>query len=98
MNKNYFLPEQAHNFLKKRALRKNVRYRHFEFNEGDTVLVKALNVSDVAERRIAKFFHVYEEPYIIKEKIGPDTYMLIDLETNRERGKFHVHNLKPYYK
>ena len=93
----FFARERAHSFLKKRASRKNDQTRHFEFKIGDRVLVKSLNVANAAAKKIAKFFHVYEAPYTITQKIGPDTYVLLDVEANRERGKFHIQNLKPYF-
>ena len=93
----FFARERAYSFLKKQASRKNDQTRHFEFKIGDRVLVKSLNVANAAERNIAKFFHVYEGPYTITQKIGPDTYVLLDVEANRERGKFHIQNLKLYF-
>lgn len=66
------------------------------FKEGDMVLVKANNVSDAEDKKIAKFFAIYEGPYVIKKEVGAATYLLMDTTSSRERGKFHACNLKRY--
>ena len=88
--------EQAHCIAKSRAAKKNKK-SHFKLNIGVKVLVKALNVSDTENGRIAKFFDIFEGPYEIVNKVGLDTYTLIDINTNKQRGKFHINNLKPYF-
>ena len=70
---------------------------HFQFKLNDIILVRALNVSDVANNRIAKIFQVYEDPYIVKEILVSDTYLLHDEKTNVKRGKFHSMHMRPYY-
>lgn len=66
-----------------------------EFKEGDEVLVKDNNVSNSDLHQIAKFFAVYEGPYIVKRKVGDATYLFVG-EKEKERGRFHISNLKPY--
>ena len=88
--------DRTHEFLKRQAKKKNTKTKHFQFSENDLVLVKAQNMSNAGDRKIAKFFHVYEGPYLVKRIIALDTYQLIDYHSNKERGKFHITNLKPY--
>ena len=80
--------------LKKRARKANENIKHFQFQIGDAVLVRANNVS--SEKHIAKFFHVYEGPYFIKDSVDIDTY-LRSHPSNGIRRKFHLSLLKPYY-
>ena len=61
------------------------------------MLVKALRVSNSNQNKIAKFFDIYEGPYKVKKKYGPTTYLLEDINTGIERGKFHVNNMKKYH-
>ena len=93
----YLARETMHKKLRTRADRKNAQKTHFQFKINDLVLVRALNVSDIANNRISKFFHVYEGPYIVKEILGSGTYLLYDEKRNVTRGKFHITHLKPYY-
>lgn len=41
-------------------------------------MIRALNVSDTEKGQIAKFFDVFEGPYIVDEKVGIDTYLIVD--------------------
>lgn len=66
------------------------------FEETELVLVKANNVSDAEDKKIAKFFAIYEGPYEIEKKIGAATYLLRDPTSLKQRGRFHAANLKRY--
>ena len=66
------------------------------FLPGEQVLVKACNVSNTATGRIAKFMALYEGPYKISKQIVRNTYILVNMNTNQERGLFHAMDLKPY--
>lgn len=81
---------------KRRADRFNRSHKMTNFNIGDLVLVKALNVSDTVNKKMAKFFDLYEGPYKIKRQIGEATYILETKDTEIERGRFHVNMFKPY--
>ena len=83
-----------HRKIKRCAEKRNENVKHFQFQLGDAVLVRANNVS--SEKHIAKFFYVYEGPHFIKESVGTDTYLLSH-SSNEIRGKFHLSLLKPYY-
>lgn len=93
----YLARESMHKRLKNKADKKNKVNKHFKFDIGDLVLVKAQNVSNAVENKIAKFFSVYEGPYRIVKKISSDTYLLFDEKCCKERGTFHVKLLKYYY-
>ena len=90
----YLARDVMHRKLKIRAKKANENIKHFQFQIGDAVLVRSNNVS--SEKHIAKFFHVYEGPYFIKESVGKDTYLLSH-SSNEIREKFHLSLLKPYY-
>ena len=65
--------DRSHRTLKNRARRENKDRKHFSFNENDLVLVKVQNQSNASDKKLAKFFHVYEGPYIGKWKVNTDT-------------------------
>lgn len=85
--------------IKKKGERRSERWnkdRVFtELQIGEEVLVKANNVSDSDQNKISKFFSIYEGPYVVKRKVGDATY-LITGEREKERGRFHISNLKKY--
>lgn len=82
--------------LTSRAKKENAKIKkHATFDQGSLVMVRTNNLSNLEKKQIAKFFHIYEGPYIVKRKIGIDTYLLQD-EENKERGTFHVTHLKGY--
>lgn len=66
------------------------------FNEGELVLVKALNVSNAASGQMAKFLSVVEGPYRIKRRVGDGTYILCEREGGREKGMHHSTRLRKY--
>lgn len=82
---------------KKQSSKFNNQHRITEFQLGDKVLVKALNVSNPATKTIAKFLPLYEGPYEIKRKISNTSYILKYIGKEKERGLFHAQDLRPYY-
>ena len=66
------------------------------FQPGNLVLVRACNVANAAAGKVAKFLSLYEGPYKVKKRITQNTYILSSTETQRERGQFHVVDLKLY--
>lgn len=81
---------------KRRADRFNSTHKISRFKLGDLVLVKALNVSNAKEKKMAKLFDLYEGPYEIKQQVGEATFVLENPRTGQERGRFHVSMFKIY--
>ncbi|XP_048512841.1 uncharacterized protein LOC125501372 [Athalia rosae] len=81
---------------KVRAKRFNQVHKMAKFELGDLVLIRALNVSDTKEKKMAKFFALYEGPYRVARQVGEATFVLEHPETQVERGKFHVNMFKLY--
>lgn len=73
----------------------NLRHRPVQFNEGDKVYRKNHVLSDAANYITAKLAEKYVGPFTILKKLSSTTYELID-ETNRNRGVFHVKDLKAH--
>ena len=80
-----YFPSSRHDAPQTQKTSKNGQRKHKTFSN---------NVS--SEKHIAKFFHVYEGPYFIKESVGKDTDLLSH-PSDEIRGKFHLSLLKPYY-
>ena len=89
--------ERIRNEGERRKARLNKDKIGLTFQPGDLVLVRACNVANTAAGKVAKFLALYEGPYRIKEKIARNTYILSDMNTERERGQFHAMSLKPYH-
>ena len=86
--------KKMHKKLKQRALKRNKNIKPQNYEVDDKVLIKACNVSDTLNNKVAKFYSVYEGPYYVKKKISKDTYILWDKKN--ERGMFHGQDMKPY--
>ena len=67
------------------------------YQTGELVLVKAYNISDKMLGRSAKCMAVFEGPYIVKKLIRNSTAVIVDPQTNMERGMFHVNDSKKYW-
>lgn len=91
----YLTRERLKKKGERRAERCNKNKTFTELNLGDEVLVKANNVSDSQANQIAKFFAIYEGPYIVTRKVGEATYVISN-NKGKERGRFHVSNMKRY--
>ena len=86
--------------IRKKRERKNAKLNEsrklFDFAIGDQVLLKSAPVSSAADNQIASFFDIYEGPYIITRKFGNTSYILKHIDSELDRGMFHVNDLKPY--
>ncbi|KAF4521122.1 hypothetical protein B566_EDAN011939 [Ephemera danica] len=67
-----------------------------EYTVGDKVLVKSHHQSSAKNKEIAKFFLLYNGPYLIEKVIGPNAYLVRDEKNNRIVGTFNTRNLKKY--
>lgn len=85
---------------KKRAEKYNKKHAEFftTFEIGEEVLVKANAVSSLENKEIAKFFSLFEGPYVVQRKIGKNSYFLVDKLNERERGRFNVVSLRKYHR
>lgn len=82
----------------KAADKENQRTKFTTFEVEDKVLLRTSPRSDALNKVIAKFCDLYEGPYVVKERIGPATYLLAAPdEEGKIRGKFNVRQLKPYF-
>ncbi|XP_076547390.1 KRAB-A domain-containing protein 2-like [Osmia lignaria lignaria] len=95
-----FKLQLARENMRKKGLRRQERANAgrtaYPYNVGDYVLIKANPISSAADREIAKFFDLYDGPYILSQKKGVATFELRYPETGTSRGTFHVSNLRPY--
>ena len=73
----------------------NKKHINIEYNIGDMVMVKTLNVSDATNKIFSKFLDVFEGPYVISDKFNA-TYSLTNPTNNKFRGKFHCSLIKKY--
>ena len=61
------------------------------------MLLKANNISSAENKKIAKFFSIYEGPYVIKKRIHNNSFVLRHVDSEIESGEFHARKIKPYY-
>ena len=78
-----------HGQVQTRANKKNRKRVHKEYEIGEKILLKSLNVSSSESKKVHKFFDVYEGPYTIKKREGKDTYIIIS-DNGKEKGQFHM--------
>jgi hypothetical protein len=74
-----------------------VRAMNMKFEAGDLVLLKANNISSEYGAEIQKFLLLYERPFQVKKRIQTGVYVLMYQHNQKERGTFHVSNMKPFY-
>lgn len=74
------------------------RKRLQEYHEGDSVLIKNYRVTNKRLKQVAKLMPAYIGPYIVDQRIGDTTYILIDPETATVKGRFHCTLLCPFIK
>jgi hypothetical protein len=85
--------------LRRRAKQRKekVRAMNLQFEIGDLVLLKAKNISSEYDAEINKFLMLYDVPFEVKKRIQTDVYVLMHRHNQKERGTFHVSNMKPFY-
>lgn len=91
--------QQARLTLWKRAARKSSRRngpKPICLSEGQMVLLRCQQDTVTREGLFAKFFLLYEGPYVVERVIGPNVYQLRDSEGN-QIGTFNLRHLKPYH-
>lgn len=66
------------------------------FKEGDPVLVRNHNLSSAEQSEVKKFFLLFNGPYYVHSKVGPNAYLICDKD-GRKLNKQNVVNLRPYH-
>lgn len=65
---------------------------------GDKVLLRVRHLSNALDKVIKKFFHLFEGPYEITQRIGENAFILADPKDGmREVGTYNRLNLRKYY-
>jgi hypothetical protein len=80
----------------KRRLRHDQQGKPCMFKVGDEVLVRTHHQSSAVDKRIHKFFLLYEGPFVITNIKKCNAYEVYDPDTNRIRGTFNVIFLRKY--
>ena len=75
----------------------NADHKLVTFKIGERVLLRALNVGHREDNTAAKFFRLYNGPYILSEQVGKNTYIVTNPNTSRVIGKFHASSVRKYY-
>ncbi|CAB0039250.1 unnamed protein product [Trichogramma brassicae] len=81
----------------RRAERHNTSAKITEFEVGDLVLVKALRVASSANQTVAKLLSLYEGPCKIIKRFSSASYELVNPNTGKSRGRYHITSLKRYF-
>lgn len=68
-----------------------------DFQLNEKVLLKTDPLSSAIDNKTKKLMLVYEGPYLIKKIIHFDTFLIKELNTNKERGIFNRKYLKKYF-
>lgn len=66
---------------------------------GDEVLIQAVRQSNAEDKKIAKYFHIYEGPYKIASRIGENAFELVYCDdADRKFGIYNRLNLRKYFR
>lgn len=91
---NYRIQKQAEKEIKKKM--KKIK-KQTKFKKGDLVLVKALRIPDHKNNRCAKLQLPYEGPYEIDTENGKNSYLLVEPNSNKIRGIFHISQIHKFW-
>lgn len=80
----------------KRRLRHDQQGKPCIFNIGDKVLVRTHHQSSAVDKRIHKFFLLYEGPFVVAAVRQRNAYEVYDPDTKSIRGTFNVIFLRKY--
>lgn len=75
---------------------RNTTKKYTKFEVGQSVWLKANNMSSAEDGEIKKLFLLYEGPYRIKDIAGHNAYTLENTADGSIRGVFNVVSLKPH--
>lgn len=82
---------------RKRAEKFNQQHKTVKFREGETVLLRANPVGKSSDNTARKFFRLFDGPYILKERVGKNTFIVYDQRRDKTVGKFHGASLRKYF-
>lgn len=85
------------NYADARTEKYNTEHKLVGFKVGERILLKALNVGHRYENTVAKFFRLYNGPFVLSEKVGKNTFIVSKPDNGRVIGKFHASALRKYY-
>jgi len=74
----------------KRKLRHDQKGKPVTYEVGDLDLERTHHLSSSFEKCIHKFFMLYEGPFVVKEIINQNAYVVYDPNTNQVRGCYNV--------
>lgn len=83
---------------KKSADKYNQKHKLVRFEVGEEILLKSNPVSSTIDNTIAKFFPIFNGPYVIDKQVAKHTYIIKDVAKNRIIGKYHGNSLRKYKK
>lgn len=84
------------NFKKRKKQQRSVSKVKLELK--DLVLLRVRHLSNALDKVIQKFFHLFEGPYRIIQKIGENAFVLADPEDESKKiGTYNRLNLRKYY-
>jgi hypothetical protein len=90
--------EKIKRSAEQRAHRFNEQHRLVRFEPGERVLIRAANVGKSEENTAKKFFPLYRGPFLLKEQVGKNTFLVYDEENQKNLGNYHASQIRKYYK
>ena len=82
---------------RKRADKFNTTHKLTNFVVGEKMLLKAIPVGRRDINVAAKFFRLYNGPYLLAEQLAPHTFIVTTLDRTKTVGKYHASSLRKYY-
>lgn len=79
----------------KRADKANKNIKPINLDIGDAVLIRTHCQSSAHDRTIKKFFLIYEGPYYVLDKAGPNSY-IVGNQDGTSKSKQNIVNIKNY--
>lgn len=76
--------------------RQNLSNSKGKIEIGDRFLIRSHPISSAENRKIRKFFSLYEGPYVVQARVDPNVYQIYDEDSGVDLGVQNVINLKRY--
>lgn len=96
-----FQIEIANENLRK-AFESRVKYQNggsrVELKIGDLVLLRVPHLSDASQKKISKFYHLFEGPYRLHKQIGNNAFVLVnESDSSIIKGTYNRAGLRKYF-